>query len=310
MTTRWTTSAQASRNIVGRADVHTHATTRPGPRSSRPRKVFQFPGKRHGVVLGCVGLALATVAGCSGSVVNTADALNTTTSPVPPRRGYTAAPITATSTPPTHALADQTPPTTAVPADKIDSLLLTPAQASTITGTTLGHQDLMKTPMPAASLSDHPDCAVLVHLNDQTFGDNYTAFRLSRLTNNGDDSTSYLFQTVATYRDAPTAARTFHASFNESILSCNDVVGQDQQKTFDSTFEVETITPDSATWTTTPLVGGTSVGFSCAYEARVEDNVLSGVRLCQLANSTTTATDATTTIAQQISDQISEIAGH
>jgi hypothetical protein len=84
---------------------------------------------------------------------------------------------------------------------------------------------------------------------------------------------------VATYGDAPTAARTFHASFNESILSCNGVVGQAQQRTFDSTFEVEAVTGDSAKWSTAALVGGMSVGFICAYEARVEDNVLFGVQV-------------------------------
>jgi hypothetical protein len=299
--------AQATGNIVGRADVHTQAKTARGARSSRRRKVFQLPGKRHGVVaLGCVGWALATVVGCSGAVVNSAGAVTMTTSPVGERRGFVAAPVTAT-------LADQPPPTAGVPADKIDSLLLSPAQASAVAATTLGHQELRNTPMPAASLGDHADCAVLVHLNDQTVGHDYTAFRLSRLTDNGDDSTYYLFQTVATYGDAPTAARTFHASFNQSILSCNGVTGQDQQRTFDSTFEVEAVTADSAQWSSTPLVGGVSVGFSCAYEARVQDNVLFGVRLCQLAtgdDGAATAANATATIAQQISDQISETAGH
>jgi hypothetical protein len=55
------------------------------------------------------------------------------------------------------------------------------------------------------------------------------------------------------------------------------------------------------------LVGGVSVGFSCAYEARVEDNVLFGVRLCQPGEG---ASAATTAMAEQISDQVSEIAGH
>jgi hypothetical protein len=300
MPTRSSTGAQITGNVVGRADAHTQAKTGRRARSRRARKMFQLPG--HGVALGCVGLALATVAGCSGGVVNSAGAVIATTSPAPERRGFAAAPVTAT-------LADQPPPTAAVPADKIDSLLLTPAQASAVTGTAVGHQELRNTPVPAASLRDHADCAVLVHLNDQTFGHNYTAFRLSRLTDDGDDSTYYLFQTVATYRDAATAARNFHASFNESLLSCNGVTGEDQQRTFDSTFEVEAVTADSAQWSTAPLVGGSSVGFICASEARVQDNVLFGVRLCQPAkgdNGATTAAIATTTIAQQISDQVSE----
>jgi hypothetical protein len=294
------TGAQATGNIVARADLHTRANTGPGTPSSRRRKVFQLPGQRHGVALGCVGWALAAVVGCSGGVVNTAGVVTITTSPVGQRRGFAAAPVTAT-------LADQPPPTAAVPADNIDSLLLTPAQASAATATPLGHQELRTTPMPAASLGDHADCAVLVHLNDQTVGHDYTAFRLSRMTDNGDDSTSYLFQTVATYADAPTAARTFHASFNQSLLSCNGVVGQDQQRTFDSTFEVEAVTADSAQWSSTPLVGGVSVGFSCAYEARVEDNVLFGVRLCQSGEG---ASAATTAMAELISGKVSGIAGH
>jgi hypothetical protein len=300
MTTRYSTGAQVTGNVVGRADLHTLVKTGRRARSRRRRKVFQWPGTRRGVALGCVGLALATVAGCSGGVVSSAGAVITTTSPVRDRRGFAAAPVTAT-------LADPPPPPAAVPADNIDSLLLSPAQASAVAKTTLGHQELMTTPMPAASLGDHADCAVLVHLNDQTVGHDYTAFRLSRLTDNGDDSTYYLFQTVATYGDAPTAARTFHASFNQSILSCNGVVGQDQQRTFDSTFEVEAVTADSAQWSSTPLVGGVSVGFSCAYEARVEDNVLFGVRLCQSGES---ASAATTAMAELISGKVSGIAGH
>jgi len=294
------TGAQATGNIVARADLHTQANTAPGAPASRRRKVFQLPGQRHGVALGCVGWALAAVVGCSGGVVNTAGAVTITTSPAPERRGFAATPVTAT-------LADQPPPTAGVPADNIDSLLLTPAQASAATATPLGHQELRTTPMPAASLGDHADCAVLVHLNDQTVGHDYTAFRLSRMTDNGDDSTSYLFQTVATYADAPTAARTFHASFNQSLLSCNGVVGQDQQRTFDSTFEVEAVTADSAQWSSTPLVGGVSVGFSCAYEARVQGNVLFGVRLCQSGEG---ASAATTAMAEMISGKVSGIAGH
>src|SRR6204780_686877 len=188
MTTH-STGAQATGNIVGRADVHTQAKTGRRARSSRARKVFQLPGKRHGVALGCVGWALVTVVGCSGAVVNSAGAVTMTTSPVRDRRGFAAAP----------------PPTRGVPADKIAPLLLSPAQASAAAATTLGHQELRNTPMPPASLGDHAACAVLVHLNDQTVGHDYTAFRLSRLTDNGDDSTSYLYQTVATYGDAPTA---------------------------------------------------------------------------------------------------------
>lgn len=304
MTTRSSTGAQITGNVVGRADAHTQAKTGRRAPAGRRSTVFQLPGR--GVVLGCVGLALATVVGCSGGVVNGAGVVIATTSPAPDRRGFAAAPVTAT-------LADQPPPTAAVPAGKIDSLLLSPAQASAVAGTTLGHQELRNTPMPAASLGEHADCAVLVHLNDQTFGHDYTAFRLSRLTDNGDNSAYYLFQTVATYGDATTAARTFHASFNESILSCNGVTGEDEQKTFDSTFEVEAVTADRAQWSTTPLVGGHSVGFLCASEARVEDNVLFGVRLCQVfkgEDGATTAAIAATTIAQQISDQVSEIAAH
>ena len=304
MTTRSSTGAQITGNVVGRADAHTQAKTGRRARFSRARTMFQLPGR--GVALGCVGLALATVVGCSGGVVNGAGAVITTTSPAPDRRGFAAAPVTAT-------LADQPPPTAAVPAGKIDSLLLSPAQASAVAQTTLGHQELRNTPMPAASLGEHADCAVLVHLNDQTFGHDYTAFRLSRLTDNGDNSAYYLYQTVATYGDATTAARTFHASFNESILSCNGVTGEDEQKTFDSTFEIEAVTADRAQWSTTPLVGGSSVGFLCASEARVQDNVLFGVRLCQVPkgdDGATTPATASTTIAQQISDQISEIAAH
>jgi hypothetical protein len=194
-----------------------------------------------------------------------------------------------------------------VPADNIDSLLLSPAQASGIAATTLGHEELMKRPMPAASLGDRADCAVLVHLNDQTFGPDYTAFRLSRLTDGGDDSTHYLFQSVATYRDAPTATRTFQAAFNPRLLACDGVAGQDQENKFESTFEVETVTEDNAQWISAPLVGGKSVDFNCVYEVRVQDNVLFGVRLCQPGAG---ASAATTAMAQQISAKVSEIVGH
>jgi PknH-like extracellular domain len=300
MTTRYSTGAQVTGNVVGRADLHTLVKTGRRARSRRRRKVFQWPGTRRGVALGCVGLALATVAGCSGGVVSSAGAVITTTSPVRDRRGFAAAPVTAT-------LADPPPPPAAVPADNIDSLLLSPAQASAVAKTTLGHQELRNTPMPAASLGDHADCAVLVHLNDQTVGHDYTAFRVSRLTDGGDDSTHYLFQTVATYPDAPTATRTFRAAFNPTLLSCDGVAGKDQEEKFESTFEVEAVTGDSATWISTPLVGGMSIGFSCAYEARVQDNVLFGVRLCPSGEG---ASAATTAMAELISAKVSGIAGN
>jgi hypothetical protein len=306
MTTRSTTGAQMTRDVVSRLDAPAQADAGRGPRSSRPSNVFQSPGKRHGAALGCVGLALAVV-GCSGSVVNTPGAVITTTSAVPDGRGFVATPLTATSAAPTRVLADPAPPTAGVPADNIDSLLLSPAQASAVAKTTLGHEELMKTPMPAASLADHANCAVLIHLNDQTFGQDYTAFRLSRLTDGGDDSTRYLFQTVATYRDAPTATRTFQAAFNSTLPSCDGVAGKDQEEKFESTFEVEAVTEDSAKWISTPLVGGKSIGFDCAYEARVQDNVLFGVRFCQPGEG---GSAAATAMAELISGTVSGIAGH
>ncbi|MDT5232396.1 MAG: hypothetical protein QOJ56_5732 [Mycobacterium sp.] len=306
MKTRSSTGAQITGDVVGRAEVSAQAGTGHGARFSRPRKVFRLPGTRHGVAMGCVGLALAAVAGCSGNVGHSAGAL-TTISAVRDRHGFAVAPVTATSAPSTRVLAEPASPLAEVPADKIDALLLSPAQASAVAQATLGNEELMKSPMPAASLGDHADCAVLVHLNDQTFGQEYTAFRLSRLTDGGDDATHYLFQTVATYPDASTARRTFVAAFNPTLLSCDGVTGQDQENKFESTFEVGTVTDDSAQWISTPLVGGKSMGFSCAYEARIEDNVLFGVRLCQPGEG---ASAATTAMAEQISDQISEIAGH
>jgi hypothetical protein len=305
MKTRSSTGAQITGDVVGRAEVAAQAGTGHGARFSRPRKVFRLPGTRHGVAWGCVGLALAAVAGCSGSVRHSAGGL-TTISAVRDRRGFAVAPVTATSAPSTRVLAEPVSPLAEVPTDKIDALLLSPAQASTVAQATLGNEELMKSPMPAASLGDHADCAVLVHLNDQTFGQEYTAFRLSRLTDGGNDATHYLFQTVATYPDASTATRTFVAAFNPTLLSCDGVTGQDQENKFESTFEVETVTDDSAQWISTPLVGGKSVGFNCAYVAHVQDNVLFGVRLCQPGED---ASAATTAIAQQISAKVSGIAG-
>jgi PknH-like extracellular domain len=305
MTTRSTTGAQMTRDVVGRAEVSAQAGTGHGARFRHPRKVFRSPGTRHGVALGCVGLALAAVAGCSGNVGHSAGAL-TTTSAVRDRHGFAVAPVTATSAPSTRVLAQPASPIAGVPTDNIDALLLSPAQASAVAQATLGNQELMKSPMPAASLGDHADCAVLVHLNDQTFGQQYTAFRLSRLTDGGDDATHYLFQTVATYPDASTARRTFVAAFNPTLLSCDGVTGQDQENKFESTFDVEAGTDDSAQWISTPLVGGKSVGFNCAYEVRVEDNVLFGVRLCQPGEG---ASAATTALAELISAKVSGIAG-
>jgi hypothetical protein len=305
MKTRSSTGAQITGDVVGRAEVAAQAGTGHGARFSRPRKVFRLPGTRHGVAWGCVGLALAAVAGCSGSVRHSAGGL-TTISAVRDRRGFAVAPVTATSAPSTRVLAEPVSPLAEVPTDKIDALLLSPAQASTVAQATLGNEELMKSPMPAASLGDHADCAVLVHLNDQTFGQEYTAFRLSRLTDGGNDATHYLFQTVATYPDAPTARRTFVAAFNPTLLSCDGVTGQDQENKFESTFEVETVTDDSAQWISTPLVGGKSVGFNCAYVAHVQDNVLFGVRLCQPGQD---ASAATTAMAQQISAKVSGIVG-
>jgi hypothetical protein len=112
---------------------------------------------------------------------------------------------------------------------------------------------------------------------------------------------------VATYPDASTATRTFRAAFNPTLLSCDGVVGKDLEGKFESTFEVEEVTGDNATWTSTPLVGGKPIGFSCAYEARVQDNVLFGVRLCQ---SDEGASAATTAMEELIIGKVSGIAGH
>lgn len=306
MAMRIATGTQVTGDTVGPLVVRASAETRGGARINASRTVFQLSGISQCVAICCAGLVLAAIVGCS-TRWDVKTAVITATPPVSHRRTAVATPITATSAPPTRAVAEPAPPIIGVPPDRIESLLLSPAQASGLAGTPLGHQEVMRNPVPAASLVDHPDCAPLVHLNDQTFGPDYTAFRMSRLTDGADDSTHYLFQTVATYRDAPTATRTFQAAFNPTLFSCDGITGQDQNERFESTFEIETVTDNNAKWISTPLVGGQSVGFNCAYEARVQDNVLFGVRLCQPDDGESAATAVMT---QQISAKVSENVGH
>jgi PknH-like extracellular domain len=295
------TSPLITAELVGQPGGLAKVKTGQAAQTSRARGLSRWSSKRYGIATGWVLLTVATVTSCSGNVADMPGAM-TTNSDVPARHGFAAAPATATSPPPTAELTDSATTTAVVPAAAADSLLIPPAQASAAVGVPMALQGMMQRPMPAASLAEHAECAALVYPNDQTFGHDYTAFRLSHLRNN----TSDLVQIVATYPDATTAQRTFHATFNESIDSCDEVSAQDQQKTFESEFKVEAVTQDGAIWSTTPLVGRAAVGFFCTYDAGIEANVMFAVRLCKPDAGGSAVSGA---IAEGISAKISGIVG-
>jgi hypothetical protein len=251
--------------------------------------------KRRVVAVCCAGLAALMLNGCSpnSGEVSKQDAAaaqketspeNVTQDPPAPT-GEAAPPATTSATPP--------PPELVTPG-KIEAIFVSPNVISDLVGAKMGFEKEFSRPgSPAGGLGDKSGCAVLFGLNSDSYGREYTAFRRSSVRDGEDSPQHFAAQEAASYADAATAAQVFRKAIDGQALAvCNNAVvhrqGDDDRIKWQ--FEVQNVTGDAAQWTLLQQSDGKPNDWNCVHEARVKNNVVLGVTVCEYANGAPAAT--------------------
>jgi hypothetical protein len=184
---------------------------------------------------------------------------------------------------PTSSSAPATPaPPPVVLPGKVDALLLSLDDTGGIVGTTLNYEQKFKTPLQPYALGNQSGCAVLFGLNTAAVGNDFTTFRALRQQESKDNYAHVVEQEVATYADAAAATGAFHNAF-KSVNQCNNVTVHRPTDNAGTTwqFQVQPGDPASAQWHNTELSNNNPDGWGCSHGARVKNNVIFAVRVCQ-----------------------------
>ncbi|MGH3970749.1 MAG: sensor domain-containing protein [Mycobacterium sp.] len=180
-----------------------------------------------------------------------------------------------------------------VPQGKINSIVLSKDDVSSIVGATLTVEQTFGRPTLPADFGDKSACAVLYGLNSDAIGDDYLAFK-EAVEKDGDDSGNGLshivLQTAAIYDDTDTPAKLFHDAF-QSVSSCSGAVHVSFKSGGDEDWQVQPpkVTDSGAQWTMAELFDGKPGGWRCAHDVRLQSNVMLEAQVCQYGNPTRTA---------------------
>jgi hypothetical protein len=245
--------------------------------------------KRVKVVSTCAGLIVLAAVACSQSK-NDEDTIKpsinkpapTATSQQAAAGDPTAPASTKPAAAPTSPSAPAPPPPPLVLPGKVESVLLPLDVTGGIVGATLDYEQKFKTPLQPYALGNQSGCAVLFGLNTAAVGNDYTAFRALRQQESKDNYAHVVEQEVATYADAATATSAFQAAFN-SVNQCNNVTVHRATDNQDVTwqFHIQNADPANVQWHNMELTKNNDDGWGCSHGARVKNNVIFAVRVCQ-----------------------------
>ncbi|WIM89102.1 sensor domain-containing protein [Candidatus Mycobacterium wuenschmannii] len=246
--------------------------------------------KRLHLIATCASLIAVAAVGCSHPK-NDEDTLNPAVDkPAPTATSQQAAAGDPTAPPaaaPTSSAAPATPPPPAVVAPgKVDGLLLSLDDVSGIISGTLNYEQKFKTPLQPYALGNQSACAVLFGLNTSAVGKDFTTFRALRQQESKDNYSHVVEQEVASYADAASATTAFQNAF-KSVDQCNNVTVHRPTDNAGTSwqFQVQPGDPASAYWHNTELTNNNADGWGCAHGARVKNNVIFAVRVCQRGDS-------------------------
>jgi PknH-like extracellular domain len=243
--------------------------------------------KQVKLISACAGLIVLTAVGCSHPK-NDEETLNPSVNkPAPTATSQQAAAGDPTAPPAAAPTSSPAPPATpappaAVAPGKVDALLLSLDDTGGIINGTLNYEQKFKTPLQPYALGNQSGCAVLFGLNTAAVGNDFTTFRALRQQESKDNYTHVVEQEIAAYPDAAAATAAFQNAF-KSVDQCNNISVHRPSDNAGTTwqFQVQNGDPASANWHNTELTNNNADGWGCSHGARVKNNVIFAVRVCQ-----------------------------
>jgi hypothetical protein len=189
-------------------------------------------------------------------------------------------------------------PTDFLAPTKIKSLIVGVPEASTILGANLGDSTMVFYPPATRDLGDKSKCSALEGPDANSFGPDvdYTAYRGADYREAKDNYQHIVDQQVATYLDAQTAARYFHDAFKDLDGCDGALVSGETGSHVEFQLKTPDITDDRAQWVITGVTNAQPDPWRCAFNFRVQSNVLFVAKVCQNGDPAQ--------IASQLADQM------
>jgi hypothetical protein len=184
---------------------------------------------------------------------------------------------------------------------KIVSLFVPVGELGGMVGASLGSEKTFVLPALPGDLGDKSACQLSLGLYEDAYGKDvdWTAFRDIEYRESADAFDHIVDQQAATYPDAETAARQFNDAF-KPVSGCDSAVVhlETSEPNADWKIQVPNVSGDTARWSNIFLLDGKPNTWRCAFEARVKDNVILQVQVCQWGN----AAEVTSAIADRMVD--------
>jgi hypothetical protein len=166
---------------------------------------------------------------------------------------------------------------------KIKSLIVDVPEASKIVGVNLGDSSMVLYPSPTRDLGDKSKCSALEGPDADSFGPDvdYTAYRGTDYRESKDNYQHIVDQQVATYLDAPTAARYFHDALKDLDGCDGALVSGETGSHVQFELKVPDIADNRAQWVITGVTNAQPDPWRCAFNFRTQSNVVFVAKVCQ-----------------------------
>lgn len=166
--------------------------------------------------------------------------------------------------------------------DKANSLILPKDDVSQLVGSELDYEGKSSNP-GKPTIDGKESCRSLVAPLTLSLGESWTTYRNVWLQEAEKTYDHWVSQRVVLYPKADAAAEAFASQYPADIRSCTGEVLKSGESSWRET--VKDVTPDRAQWADESLDNGQANGWRCSDEARVIDNLLLSVTVCQRGNS-------------------------
>lgn len=200
-----------------------------------------------------------------------------------------------------HRLVVLAQPTHPVPphlvAGTVHAALLTPDEASRLTGMTLTSSSEASKPSPALA-ADPSSCAIAVGPTTQAvFGKDWTAFLSATYQDAGGLGNYTMTQVVGVYPDREKAGALLR-TLTAGLRSCSSAVRTDQDGRGSKwTYRIDGTTSNSVSWTATQDGGN---GWACYRQAQLKGKSLLQVGICEAGDGRSTVQALTRRVAAEV----------
>jgi PknH-like protein len=189
----------------------------------------------------------------------------------------------------------------ALPQNKIDALLLSDDDVSSIVGLPV-HRigGVYPSPSSAAPRGDHPECQALIDSDVNVWTGDFIAYRQVTQQDNPDALQFSVRQLVAAYPNSLVLARVFRHTFTSDLAShCRSVTLTTDDGTQWSVVDVS-VMGGVATWKLAQLQDGQDTSWRCAFEVQAKGNVMLQIQECQYGNGSPVTAQLADLIASRI----------